>query len=80
MRKCRLIKKDVDFNIYKGESYMRALLTFEIILFGFFKYEKTIKYDVTMFSNFKLYQDNWDSMIKNKSLVSFKAIKNNIIF
>lgn len=80
MRKCRLIGKKHSCNGYKGEPYMRATLSFEIIYLGFFKKIKIITYDVTMFENYKSYLDNWDEMIENKRNVKYSIIQDRIIF
>ena len=80
MRKCRLISFTDKTGIYKGESYLMCFLKFEIIIFNFFKYNKTIRYDLTMFDCWKDYKANWKMMIKYKSLVKFSIIKDKIIF
>ena len=80
MKKCRLISFTDKTQIHKGESYLMCFLKFEIIIFSFFKYYKTIRYDLTMFDTWKDYKANWEMMIKYKSLVKYSIIKDRIIF
>ena len=80
MRKCRLISFTDKTGIHKGESYLMCFLIFEIIILNLFKYNKTIRYDLTMFDSWKDYKANWEMMIKYKSLVKFSIIKDKIIF
>lgn len=80
MIKCRLISFTDKTGIHKGESYLMCFLIFEIIILNFFKYNKTIRYDLTMFDSWKDYKANWEMMIKYKSLVKFSIIKDRVIF
>ena len=80
MRKCRLISFTDKVGTFKGESYLQCFLKFEITILKYFKYYKTIRYDLTMFDTWKDYKANWEMMIKYKSQIKFSIIKDKIIF
>lgn len=80
MRKCKLIAYHTEHKSYKDDYYMRATLMFQIIVFGVYKYQKNITYDVTMFEDFKSFKDDWSNMINQKIDVPYSLIKDNKIF
>lgn len=80
MRECILESYTTKHSVYRGDSYMRAVLLFKIVILGLFTYKKQVVYDVTMFDNFKQHTDYWDSLIKNNSIVPFRIIKSRNIF
>lgn len=80
MRKVKLISYRTDYNLYKGESYMRGFLTFKITVFGLYTYQKEIIYDVTMFGDFKAYTNYWDELISQQTEIPFRLVKNKKIF
>lgn len=81
MRYGRLKKYTLKTMPYKnGEYFTRVNLEFDIYFFKFKIKTKNITYDLTMFDSVRLYTENWDNMIKNKSKIQFKVIKDNIIF
>ena len=80
MRKCRLISFTDKSGMHKWEPYLKCFLKFEITILKYFKYYKTIRYDLTMFDTWQDYKANWEMMIEYKLLVKFSIIKNKIIF
>ena len=70
----------VEDNIYKGEPYRRCVLSFRLTWFWLFKSSREIIYDLTMFDDYKTYQDYWDDAIKSKSTFQIKAIQHRKIF
>lgn len=79
MGKIVMTRYDIDYNIYKGEDYLRCRLYFKKkILFWYYRF--SIIYDLTMFDNWKAYQDNWDNMIRTQGNIIPSAIKERIIF
>lgn len=65
--------------MYKGEPYLRNRLHFKKKVF-FWWVKFSIIYDLTMFQNWKSYQDNWDNMISTQGKIDPSAIKERIIF
>ena len=75
-----LIEKETNIIPYKDEYFLRAKLTFLVTVLGFFNFRKSINYDVTMFQDFKSYEEYWDNLITNKTTIPYNLINDNIIF
>lgn len=65
---------------YKGDMYNRNTLIFQIYFLGIKIFKKTVTYDLTMFNDFKLYQDYWNCLIISKSKIKYSIIKDQQIF
>ena len=76
----RLISYSGKTQFYKGDMYNRNTLIFQIYFLGIKIFKKTVTYDLTMFNDFKLYQDYWNSLISAKSKIKYSIIKDQQIF
>lgn len=80
MKKSRLISFTEKHGQINGESYLMCFLKFEIVILKFFKYYKTIRYDLTMFDDWKSYKEYWNELINSNQTIDNSIIKNKIIF
>ena len=76
----KLISYTGKIQYYKGEMYNRNTLMFQIYFLGIKIFKKTVTYDLTIFNDFKLYQDYWNSLISAKSKIKYSIIKDQQIF
>ena len=76
----KLISYTGKTQFYKGDMYNRNTLIFQIYFLGIKIFKKTVTYDLTMFNDFKLYQDYWNSLKTSKSKIKYSIIKDQQIF
>lgn len=76
----KLISYTGKTQFYKGDMYNRNTLIFQIYFLGIKIFKKTVTYDLTMFNDFKLYQDYWNCLIISKSKIKYSIIKDQQIF
>ena len=76
----KLISYTGKTQFYKGDMYNRNTLIFQIYFLGIKIFKKTVTYDLTMFNDFKLYQDYWNCLISAKSKIKYSIIKDQQIF
>ncbi len=76
----RLISYSSYTQFHKGEMYNRNTLIFQIYFLGIKIFKKTVTYDLTMFNDYKLYNDYWNTLISAKSKIKYSIIKDQQIF
>ena len=76
----RLISYSGKTQFYKGDMYNRNTLIFQIYFLGIKIFKKRVTYDLTMFNDYKLYKDYWNTLIKEKSKIKYSIIKDQQIF
>jgi hypothetical protein len=79
-RKGILKSYDTNICLYKDDHYLKGILTFEITVLYFIKYNKQIEIHVTMFNDYVSYKEHWQSLIDNKAVFKPSLIQNHIIF